>query len=245
MQALAAVVFERTPEGAAQVSAGSDTLPRALRSVLLAVDGRSSVARYEPFLLALMPLDEKFVALEQLGLLRRKGNDSEGRVEPARPALTIETAEVALTDTTPVVPSSDFESELQALSRQMGVIPDNFARSTGQDAASSVADATASLADPADKAALLETGPQHPPERLASGVAAIRLEDLLAEMEAFLSQAVGMDGLPVAIMVAQISSIAQLRQEMPSYSELMRSYGLGAITEAHLAGLEAQLARCS
>ena len=64
-------------------------------------------------------------------------------------------------------------------------------------------------------------------------------------MEAFLSQAVGMDGLPVAIMVAQISSIEQLRLEMPLWSELMRSYGLGAPAEAHLASLESQLVRCS
>ena len=245
MQALAAVVFERTPEGAAQVSASSDTLPRALRSVLLAVDGRSSVARYEPFLLALMPLDEKFVALEQLGLLRRKGNDSDGRVELTRPARTRETAKVALTDTTPVAPASDFESELQALSRQMGVIPDNSARKAGQGAASGTVGGAASLVDPADKAALTATVPQLQPEPLAQGGAGVRLEDLLADMEAFLSQAVGMDGLPVAIMVAQISSIEQLRLEMPSYSELMRSYGLGAPAEAHLAGLEAQLARCS
>ena len=141
--------------------------------------------------------------------------------------------------------SSDFESELQALSRQMGVIPDNSARSAGQGAASGIVDGVASLVDPADKAALTATVPKLQPEPLAQGGAGVRLEDVLADMEAFLSQAVGMDGLPVAIMVAQISSIEQLRLEMPSYSELMRSYGLGAPTEAHLAGLEAQLARCS
>ena len=159
MQALAAVVFVRTSEGAVQVSAGSDTLPRAPRGVLLAVDGRSSVARYEPFLLTLMPLDEKIVALEQLGLLRRKDNDTDGRVELTLPARTPETAEVALTDTTPVAPASDFESELQALSRQMGVIPDNSARRAGQGTASGSVDGVASLVDPADKAALTATVP--------------------------------------------------------------------------------------
>jgi hypothetical protein len=71
------------------------------------------------------------------------------------------------------------------------------------------------------------------------------IEDLLADMEAFLSQAVGLDGVPVAIMVAQISSIEQLRLELPSYGELLRSYGLGAPTEAHISGLETQLARRS
>ena len=245
MQALAAVVFERTPEGAAHINSSSNTLPQVLRSVLLAVDGRSSVARYEPFLHTLMPLDEKFAALEQLGLLRRTGSRATGPVGLARPALTPEAAEVGVSDTAPAAPPSDFESELQALSRQLGVIPDNSARRAGPSAASGVWDDMALLVNSANKAASTATVPKPQPEPLESARAAIRLEDLLAEMEAFLSQAVGLDGLPVAIMVAQISSIEQLRLEVPSYSALMRSYGLGAPAEAHIASLETQLARGS
>ena len=82
------------------------------------------------------------------------------------------------------------------------------------------------------------------PELPAVASATATLKELLAEMEAFLSQAIGLDGLPVAIMVAQISSIEQLRLALPSYIELMRSYGLGAQTEAHISSLESQLARC-
>jgi hypothetical protein len=241
MQALAAVVFERTPEGAAAVKSSSDTLPRALRSVLLAVDGHSSVARYEPFLTSLMPLDEKFAALEQLGLLRRAGSSTAGLVGLDRPALAPETAEVGAPDTAPAARKSDFESGLHALSRQMGVIPDNSARRAGQGASSGIGAEMASLVDLANNAAV----PKPRPEPLALAGAAIRLEDLLAKMEAFLSQAIGLDGLPVAIMVAQISSIEQLRLELPSYSQLLRSYGLGAQTEAHINSLETQLALCS
>lgn len=244
MQTLAAVVFERTPEGAAQVNSSSDTLPRALRSVLLAVDGRSSVARYEPFLPALMPLDEKFAALEQLGLLRRAGSGVAGLVGLTRPALAPETVEVGVSDTAPAAPTPDFESELQALSRQMGVIPDNSARRAGQGASSGIGDDMASLVGLANNAASTATAAKPEPEPPAVAGAVIRLEDLLAEMETFLSQAVGLDGLPVAIMVAQISSVEQLRRELPSYSELMRTYGLGAPTEAHIASLELQLVRC-
>ena len=68
---------------------------------------------------------------------------------------------------------------------------------------------------------------------------------LLDEMEAFLTQAIGLDGLPVVIMVAQISSIDQLRLALPSYNELVRSYGLGAQTEAHISSLESQIIRSS
>ena len=247
MPSLTAIVFERTPEGAAQVNSSSNTLPQALRSVLLAVDGRSSVARYEPFLPALMPLDEKFAALEQLGLLRRTGSDTAGRVGLTRPALAPETAEVGVPDTAPAAPTSDFESELQALSRQLGVIPDNSARRAGQGEPSGLWDGMASWADLVNNATstATSTAPLPEPEPLVPARAAIRLEDLLAEMEAFLSEAIGLDGLPVAIMVAQISSIEQLRLEVPSYCELMRSYGLGAPTEAHIASLETQLARCN
>ena len=252
MPTLTAIIFERTPEGAAQVTSSSNTLPQVLRSVLLAVDGRSSVARYESFLPALMPLDEKFAALEQLGLLRRTGSDTAGRVGLTRPALAPETAEVGVPDTAPAAPTSDFESELQALSRQLGVIPDNSARRAGQGGPSGLWDDMASWVDLANNATSTEAStatstaplPKSGPEPLVPAEAAIRLEDLLAEMEAFLSEAIGLDGLPVAIMVAQISSIEQLRLEVPSYCELMRSYGLGAPTEAHIASLETQLARC-
>lgn len=245
VQALAAVVFERTPEGAAQINSGSDTLPRALRSVLLAVDGRSSVARYKPFLPALMPLDEKFAALEQLGLLRRAGSDSAGLVGLTRPALAREVVDVGVPDITPAARTSDFESELQALSRQMGVISDNSALPAGQGASAGIWNGTASWVDLANIPALIAIVLKSEPEPLPPLAVTIRLEELLAEMEAFLSQAIGLDGLPVAIMVGQISSIEQLRLELPSYSELMRSYGLGAQTEAHLIRLELQLARCS
>lgn len=246
MQALAAVVFERTPEGAAKVSSSSDTLPRALRSVLLAVDGRSSVSRYEPFLTSLMPLDEKFAALEQLGLLRRKGSTGAGLGGATGPALEPATAEVTLGNAAPTKTApnfeSDFEPELQALSRQMGLIPDNPARMTGQSPSTNPWDDMASFARVANKAAATVTAPKLMQQPSADGVTT-RLEDLLADMEAFLSQAVGLDGLPVAIMVAQISSLEQLRLELPSYCELLRSYGLGAQTEAHITSLETQLAR--
>jgi hypothetical protein len=260
MQALAAVVFERTPEGAAKVVSSSDTLPRALRSVLLAVDGRSSVARYEPFLTSLMPLDEKFAALEQLGLLRRKGGPAAGSVGLTQPALEPDGAEDGLSDTAPTEfmpdleldsepdsePNSppDFEPELQALSRQMGLIPDNPTPTTGQGPSPDSWDDMASFARLANRAAATVIAPKRVQRPAVAGTTT-RLEDLLAEMEAFLSKAVGLDGLPVAIMVAQISSIEQLRLELPSYSELLRSYGLGAQTEAHITSLETQLALCS
>ena len=248
MPTLTAIIFERTPEGAAQVTSSSNTLPQVLRSVLLAVDGRSSVARYESFLPALMPLDEKFAALEQLGLLRRAGSDTASRVRLPRPVLAPESADADVPATAPAALTSDFESELQALSRQLGVIPDNSAGRAGKGVPSGLRDNMAAWADLADNSTPTATStaplPKCEPEPLEPAVAAIRLEDLLAEMEAFLSQAIGLDGLPVAIMVAQISSIAQLRQEMPAYCELMRSYGLGAPTEAHITSLKTQLARC-
>jgi hypothetical protein len=213
--------------------------------VLLAVDGRSSVARYEPFLTSLMPLDEKFAALEQLGLLRRKGGPGAGPTGPTLVAFEPDATEVGLSDTAPIESTPgfepDFEPELQALSQQIGLIPDNPARMTGQGASQDSWGDMASFARLANRAAATVRVPEPSPRPAAAG-ANTRLEDLLADMEAFLSKAVGLEGLPVAIMVAQISSIEQLRLELPSYSELLRSYGLGAQTEAHIARLETQLA---
>lgn len=237
MEALATVVFERTPQGAEKVNSSSDTLPRALRSVLLAVDGRSSVARYEPFLPTLMPLAEKFAALEQLGLLRRRSSTSTSATDGA--VGLIPTALEPAPE-----PAPDFESELRALSRQIGLVPDNSARIAARSTSPEMLDGAAPLADAAPGAAstpAVAESPQLP--AVASGSAT--LKELLDEMEAFLTQAVGLDGLPVVIMVAQISSIDQLRLALPSYNELVRSYGLGAQTEAHISSLESQIIRSS
>lgn len=247
MADLANVVFERTPEGTAEISTSASSLSRALRSVLLAVDGRSSVSRYAPFLTALTPLDDKFAALEQLGLLRRKGGRPADLVDltgaaASSPALA--QAAAALLPTGPPAPAvpaaPSFEPELQALSRLIGVIPDNPPRTAGASAARDIWDDMATFAPESSAAE-----PQPAAAPTLTPAPAPQLADLLAEMEAFLSASVGLDGLPVAIMVAQITSFDQLRSELAAYSELMRSYGLGAPTEAHLSSLQAQLARCS
>ncbi len=241
MEALATVVFERTLRGAERINSSIDTLPRALRSVLLAVDGCSSVAGYEPLLSALMPLAEKFAALEQLGLLRRKGSITDSLVvltSPAPGVAVVSLPRAMLTETVP-----DFELELCALSRQMGLVPDNAVRVAIQSTSPGLLNDMEPLVDAASSAASTPAMAESP-ELPAVASATATLKELLAEMEAFLSQAIGLDGLPVAIMVAQISSIKQLRLALPSYIELMRSYGLGAQTEAHISSLESQLARC-
>lgn len=243
MEALATVVFERTLRGAERINSSIDTLPRALRSVLLAVDGCSSVAGYEPLLPALMPLAEKFAALEQLGLLRRKGSITDSLVVSTSPApapgvAVVSLPRAVLTETVP-----DLELELCALSRQMGLVPDNAVRVAIQSTSPGLLNDMETLVDAASSAASTPAMAESP-ELPAVASATATLKELLAEMEAFLSQAIGLDGLPVAIMVAQISSIEQLRLALPSYIELMRSYGLGAQTEAHISSLESQLARC-
>ena len=82
MEALARIVFERTPQGLMATKVLDDSgVPKRLRTLLLAVDGRTPVAQFVPFLTALAPLSEKFEELERLGLLRRKGQVSAEAVE--------------------------------------------------------------------------------------------------------------------------------------------------------------------
>ena len=244
MEALATVVFERTLRDAERINSSIDTLPRALRSVLLAVDGCSSVAGYEPLLSALMPLAEKFAALEQLGLLRRKGSITDSLVVLTSPSPAPAVAAAGLPRAVSTETAPDFELELRALSRQMGLVPDNAVRVAIQSTSPSLLNDMEPLVHAAASSAASTPAVAKSPELSAVASATATLKELLAEMEAFLSQAIGLDGLPVAIMVAQISSIEQLRLALPSYIELMRSYGLGAQTEAHISSLESQLARC-
>lgn len=242
MEALATVVFERTLKGAERINSSTDTLPRSLRSVLLAVDGRSSVARYEPFLPTLMPLDEKFAALEQLGLLQRKGGILDGLAVPTNPVLAPSGAAIGLPHAESLEPVSDFELELRALSYQTGLVPDNSVRMDVRDILTGNLKDVASLVEASGRGTSTPAGAKPPAPSDVVGAPEM-LKALLDEMEAFLSQAIGLDGLPVVIMVAQINSIEQLRLALPSYNELMRSYGLGAQTEAHISSLESQLAR--
>jgi hypothetical protein len=174
--------------------------------------------------------------------LRRKGI-SIGLSIPTLEPLTAEAAVAEIATTGPGFDlQPDFEPELQALSRQMGLIPDNPAPTAGSVPSPEGWGDLADFASQANKAASEVDATPYAQLPVATR-ALTELENLRSEMEAFLSQAVGLDGLPVVIMVAQINSLEQLRLELPSYKELVRSYGLGVPTETHINSLETQLAR--
>lgn len=218
MEHLATIVFERTPAGAVAIKAAGNALPRQLRTLLLAIDGRSPVSQYVPFLTALAPLSDKFAQLEDLGFARRRA--VVGAVaapladRPPTPVTQVSEAELrefarhqfspmAAPVTSP--DANDFTTQLQALARHHDTI----------DVGSSPAALTAPTASPA------------PQQRV--------LGSLLAQMQAYLSQAIGMEGLPVALMLGQITSLAQLRRELPSYQALLVSFG--ANPAAHIESL--------
>ncbi len=231
MEALATVVFERTPSGAVAIKAAGDEVPRRLRSLLLAVDGRSPVAQYVPFLTAFAPLSEKFSELEQMGYLRRKGSVASEAVDPFERAQSsgfgallplIDAASpnagfvpIAQADLAALATSASamqarnvangFELELQALARQM----------------------TAPVPSPSHAAQAAM-----PATQTVAPTAKLTLTDLLGEMDAYLSRFAGADALPISLMLEQIKTLAQLRSELPQYFELVRRYGPSA--EPHI-----------
>jgi hypothetical protein len=83
MEYLATIVFERTPAGAVAIKTAGDAFPRQLRTLLLAIDGRSPVSQYVPFLTALAPLSEKFAQLETMGFVRQRGQPQSPPATPA------------------------------------------------------------------------------------------------------------------------------------------------------------------
>jgi hypothetical protein len=216
------VVFERTPQGLLVAKAPEEAkLPLRLRTLLLAVDGRTTVGQFVPFLTGLAPLPEKFLELENLGLLRRKVAPSAARASGQLPAATVlQVDDVALRmlqnsyanaapaaaaapgAQQPAAPNaaaqhnlSNFEAELKLL-EQMMLSPA----------------ATSDAGTVAASAAL-------------AGPASYSLADILAEMESFLARTAGMDGLPVSLLLEQIQSVQQLRQELDGYAELVAPYG--------------------
>lgn len=231
METLATVVFERTPLGAVVMKSSGEEVPRRLRTLLLAVDGRSPVSQYVPFLTAFAPLSDKFFELEKLGYLRRRGHANGGAAAPSvmqptldvgatapdairldESALTAFAASLHVQKTEPVTSADSFSLELQALSRQI--------------ASAAVTVVTTKLPE----AGRIET---------VESTAATPLTRMLLAMQEFLSTAAGLDGLPVAMMLEQIRTLEQLRRELPAYRELVQPYGQEA--EAHLAVLAQML----
>lgn len=229
MEALATVVFERTPKGAVAIKSTGDEVPRRLRTLLLAVDGRSPVAQYVPFLTAFAPLSEKFAELENMGYLKRKGsvtadavdrferaqNSSFGGLLPRIDAMApdsgfkpLQESDLRALVSNPVALQqsnavNSFELELQALARQMSGAAANNALV------------------PASQQPVARAEPAMPMSRPVKP----ELPDLLREMEQFLSKSAGAEALPVVLMLEQIKTVGQLRAELPGYIELVRRYG--------------------
>ncbi len=226
MEYLATIVFERTPAGAVAIKAAGDAVPRQLRTLLLAIDGRSPVSQYVPFLTALAPLSDKFAELEAMGFARRRGVPTASTPPTAQDAPAPTAGALAESDlhafassfrsTSPAAlsaaPADDFEAQLQAFAREQAFF-------TSPDALG-----TAAVAEPA-----APWSAPVPPQRRP------QLADALRDMQAYLSDAAGMEGLPVAMMLEQITSLAQLRRELPSYAALVASYG--GDCRAHIASL--------
>jgi hypothetical protein len=224
------VVFERTPQGLVVAKAPDEArLPPRLRTLLLAVDGRTTVGQFMPFLTGLAPLPEKFLELEKLGLLRRKASSVALRsgAEVAAPVLRLDEAALRTLQTSyaaasqpaavPMPPAqitpanlANFEAELKLLEHMM--------RSPALQSDAGTVAASATLAGP----------PSY------------TLADILAEMEQFLARTAGIDGLPVSLMLEQIQSVQQLRQELDGYAELVQPYG--DVGHAHVLQVQRMLA---
>lgn len=245
MEYLATAVFERTPAGAVAIKTPSDNLPRPLRSLLLAIDGRSPVSQYVPFLTGLTPLSEKFSQLEAMGFVRRRSQEASARsgAAPGPGALAPSPLPAEAANPSGERPNKQvteeelrlFASSLagQAMAAPTTPAPDPMAeqlRALAQLSRWNTVDAH--HATSSTPSSMQFQSPAHVPATAHTRPA---LADLLHHMQAYLSDAAGMEGLPVAMMLEQIKSLAQLRQELPSYAALVTSYGGSAA--AHIASL--------
>lgn len=224
MEALATIVFERTPAGALAIKANSEDVARRLRTLLLALDGRSPVSQYVPFLTAFAPLSEKFAELERLGYVRRKGNaanDLPGMLE-RRPGNAVDLAApgtaslheadlLAWAGTSNWQPAVQTQTAANALELELQLFARQMSGST-----------------PAFEAVQPSTGAASAQQPAAPPARKPVLQDILGEMNRFLSQSAGAEALPVSVVLEQIKSLAQLRAEAPAYFELVQRYGESA-----------------
>lgn len=246
---LAMVVFERTPSGMSAAAArDSDVVPQRLRTLLLTVDGRTPVASFVPFLTAFAPLSPKLEELERLGFLRRRtaaNANASGVVE--RRAETVQLAEpVARAAWVPAAVSTPSPTSLDAIDEAAlarlaaGFEPARAAPESSLDAFSAELQALAGMMD---GGATVSAPRAVPAPKVVPPPAGCSLRDVLDEMAGFLAATVGVDGLPITLALEQIGSIAQMRQELAGYAELVTPYGEPA--SAHLARVEAMLRRAA
>ena len=240
MEALARIVFERTPQGLMATKVLDDSgVPKRLRTLLLAVDGRTPVAQFVPFLTALAPLSEKFEELERLGLLRRKGQVSAEAVERFSRARENNASAAELPRIDAATASSDY-APLDG--RVLHSIQTSFVPAP-QQAAPTLDAFSAELR--ALERMMRNTAPAAPGVVAAPAAVAaqpgVTLADVLGEISSFLARTAGLDGLPVALLIGQIQSVEQMRREMSGYSQVVLPYGAPA--QAHLKLLEGMLAK--
>ncbi len=246
---LAMVVFERTPSGTSAAAArDGDAVPQRLRTLLLTVDGRTPVASFVPFLTAFAPLSPKLEELERLGFLRRRTNATatatanasasatgERRAEAVRAAEPVARAARMPAAVSPQSPSALDGIDEAALARlAAGFEPARVEPESSLDAFSAELQALAGMMGGGAPVSVPNAAP--PP-------ADCSLRDVLDEMAGFLAATVGVDGLPITLAIEQIGSIAQLRQELSGYAELVTPYGEPA--RAHLARVGAMLQRAA
>lgn len=244
------VVFERTDLGTAVIKSTASEIPRTLRTLMMVVDGRSQVAQYQPFLSALGSLPEKFNELERLGYVRRKISNlppNNPRSESIQRATIDDVISRPIESATVTSANSLSEADLLSLALDMSVLagPDNG------NASNSFAPDLLTLAsklnrDPeanflASDTPLVGSNYIQTPANSKLPSERPTLQDLLGEMESFLSSVAGLDGLPLALMFGQITSLAQLRRELPAYLELLQPYGDKA--DAHVRKLSDLLDR--
>jgi hypothetical protein len=237
------VVYERTALGLQAAKAIEDgSVPPSLRTLLLAVDGRTAVAQFMRFLPALAPLPAKFLELEQMGLVQRKSGQP-----------WLDTASAGLGDilggsgsgsASTLSASSAPDAALAGLGAEgvtLARLRASFAPAAATEAPSlSAFDAELKLLEQMMGRAAAQ--PQGAPAMATPPAQrrAVTLREMQAEMNRFLSSTQGLDSLPLAMVVDQILSLQQLRQELPSYAELLQAYGAPA--EQHLQLLRSWLA---
>lgn len=214
---LAGVVFQRTALAKQTLRQSANNIPRRLRTLLYAVDGRSTVALYVPFLFNLAPLSPKLRELELLGMLERLSPSGPEPMDtlpqaPMRAVESLDSDTHAAIETVfqPVVAESvarqdtAFDGQMAQLERLLDGVSSPGQATNGADADTPIP-------------------------------AALTLEGVLSAMERYLGKRKGLDALPIALMLERIQSVQQLQHELPDYAALLEPHD--EETRQHLQGI--------
>ncbi|MGL4229763.1 MAG: hypothetical protein ACRDAM_10160 [Casimicrobium sp.] len=221
------IIYVRTPVGTQVARDASKEMPRGMRTLLLAVDGRTRVASYRMILSHLGDVGMLFEGLENAGYIARTDGVNT-RVAPPTPAATPR----------PATQASAVQRDLQSLAAMTSFQPTHQPAAAGEPSIKNF-DVLAKINEAQSH---FTQGPNTLSNRGSHQVVrTANLNKAKSLMTDFLMRHLPDVAMEVSLSIDRIESFDELERSMPDYSQLVAK--LGRVSVDHLREVRALIQR--